>query len=72
MHAGLNAQDGVLRRTFLDRRVQGRARLPVDRAVIARAVGQPLLQHRDLGTAHVSEIARLRRGRAGKPEPKHP
>jgi len=64
MHAGLNAQDGVLRRTFLDRRVQGRARLPVDRIVIARAVAQPLLQRRDLSAVHVGEIASLR-GRAG-------
>jgi hypothetical protein len=63
MHARLNAQHRVLRRTRLDCRLQRRARVTVDRALIAAAVSQPLLQRLDLGGVYVGQIARLRRER---------
>ena len=56
VHAGLDAQERPLVGAGFDRIVERGACFPVDRALVAAGVGQPLLQRLDLVRAHLRRI----------------
>ena len=62
VHAGLDAQERPLVGAGLDRGVERGARRPVDRALVAAGVGEPLLQRLDLVRAHLRRIEARRAG----------
>jgi hypothetical protein len=71
MHPGFDPERRLLVGAGLHGGLQRLARLAVDRARVAAGVGEALLQHSDLLTAHRGEIASECRGTPGHQSQPH-